>query len=91
MARGEKTVTLYHPDNGTQVEVLAGKGDPKSDGYEMGRADVLKSRGYLDKKPSTRRTSRAAAGADKSAELEAKDAEIARLRADLEAATAPPK
>lgn len=87
MARGEKTVTLYHPETGTQVDVLTGKGDPKSADYEPGRADVLKERGYLDKKPTPSRGRRAAAkGTDNSAELEAKDAEIADLRAKLDAA-----
>jgi hypothetical protein len=86
MARGEKTVTLFHPETGTPVEVLAGKGDPKSADYEPGRADVLKERGYLDKKPTLGRGRRAATkGADNSAELEAKDAEIADLKAKLDA------
>lgn len=83
MARGEKYVTMYDPDNATVVEVTEE------------RAEVLKGRGYTDKKPRDfgKAKPKAARGGapDNSAELAAKDAEIERLRADLEAATAPPE
>ena len=87
MARGEKYVTLYDPESATAVEVTEE------------RAKVLKDRGYTDKKPrdfgkkaATARGGRSAGGAvDNSAELAEKDAEIERLQAELDAATAPTK
>lgn len=75
----KKYVTLYNPDHGTQVEV------------DENRAEVLKSRGYTTSKPrQIAKASRGkAAGPDpRVAELEA---ELAQAKADLEAATAPPK
>lgn len=80
MARGEKYVKLFHPETGTPVEVTED------------RAEILKDRGYLSKAPArdrVRRPSAKSTGDDNSAELAAKDAEIERLRAELEAAKAP--
>lgn len=86
MAKKESFTTLYHPETGTAVEVSE----------DSGRADVLKDRGYLDKAPKTSRQRRpgarstGTAAPDNSAELDAANDEIARLRAELEAAKTPP-
>lgn len=86
MAKRESFTTLYNPETGTAVEVSE----------DSGRADVLKDRGYLDKAPKTARQRRPGARStgtattDQSAELEAKDQEIADLKAQLDQATAPP-
>lgn len=82
MARGDKFVTLYDPDGFTVVEVTEERGKM-----------LQEARGYVDKKPrdfgkAKPKASRNAT-ADNSAELADKDAEIERLRAELDAATAP--
>lgn len=83
MARGEKFVTLYDPDSSTVVEVPEARGKM-----------LQELRGYTDKKPRDfgKVKPKAARGtADNSAELAEKDAEIERLRAELDAASKPAK
>lgn len=66
-------VKLYSP-YGTEVEV------------KEGRAEVLKGRGYTTSKPRNVSRAKGRKAADNSAELESANAEIERLRAELEAA-----
>ena len=72
MTRAEKLVTLYNPDNGTEVEV------------NEDRAEVLKDRGFTAKRARsyTGPNSQKRQGSDNSAELQA---EIDRLKAENEA------
>lgn len=84
MAERKKYVTLYNPDNGTEVEV------------DEERAKVLKDRGYTDKKarnytgPNNQKRSAGGQTDDTTvSDLKARNQELENRLAALEGAQAP--
>jgi hypothetical protein len=85
MSRAEKLVTLYNPDNGTEVEVNEGRGK------------ALKDRGFTEKKarsytgPNSQKRSAGGQTDDTTvSDLKARLDALEKENADLKAAQTPP-